>query len=111
MILIYSGLFFLGHLLPPSFGMMAIDTGLGPLIASSEEAITDFASLADNGLLAKLPSQFTICSSFSTDAFTTRLFPFQLLHESGDPLITFQFYAPDKTSRRHRINFKVGNNH
>ena len=65
MILIYSGLFFLGHLLPPSFGMMAIDTGLGPLIASSEEAITDFASLADNGLLAKLPFQFTIITLMS----------------------------------------------
>ena len=65
MILIYLGLFFLGHLLPPSFGMMAIDTGLGPLIASSEEAITDFASLADNGLLAKLPSQFTIFTLMS----------------------------------------------
>ena len=103
-------LLLLGHFLPPVFGMRAIDTGLGPLIASSEDAITDFAALADNGL-AKLPSEFTICSSFSTDAFTTRLFPFQLLHESGDPLITFQFYAPDKTSRRHRINFKVCNYH
>ena len=104
--LFYHGLLVFVHLFPPIFGMMAIDTGLGPLIASSEDAITDFAALVDNGL-GKLPSEFTICSSFSTDAFTTRLFPFQLLHENGEPLITFQFYAPDKTSRSHRINIKV----
>ena len=102
--LIQPGLLYI--FLTPSFCMKALDTGLGPLIASSEDAITDFAALADNGL-AKLPSQFTICSSFSTDAFTTRLFPFQLLHESGEPLITFQFYAADKTSKSHRINIKV----
>ena len=105
----HSGLLYLGYIfLPPVFCMKALDTGLGPLIASSEDGITDFAVLANDNL-AEMPSQFTICSSFSTDAFTTRLFPFQLLHESGDPLINFMIYAAGKTSKSHRMLIKVGN--
>ena len=92
-----------------AFALPAIDTGLGVKIVGKEDGIVDMAVLNEEHL-APLPNEFTICSSISTQAFTTDLFPFQLLHDNGEPWVTFRFWAPGKTSTHHQLNIKVRQN-
>ena len=89
-----------------SASIPAIDTGLGLVPPGPEESVKDFAILSDD-LVTDLPSKFTICSSISTDAFTTGLSPFLLTRESGEPWITFAIWPPNKGSTMQRIQTKV----
>ena len=93
---------------PPSiaFAIPAIDTGLGVVPPGPEESVQDIAVLTKDNL-ANLPSNFTICSSISTDAFTTGLSPFLMTRESGEPWITFSIWPPNKGSTKQRIQTKV----
>ena len=76
---------FLLLLLPlPSSGLRAFDSGLGEPIYDDEKFTTDFATLAVDDVAA-LPTEFTICSSFSTDSFQTPNSLFLLRRESGEP--------------------------
>ena len=60
-----------------SSGLQMINTGLGLPLSSTEELISDFATLAEDPK-ADLPTSFTICSSVSTMAFTSALSFFQV---------------------------------
>ena len=91
-----------------AFAIPAIDTGLGVLPPGPEESVKDVAILIEDNL-PYLLSNFTICSSISTDAFTTGLSPFLLLRESGEPWITFSIWPPNKGSTLQRIQTKVTN--
>ena len=93
---------------PPSiaFAIPAIDTGIGVVPPGPEESVKDIAVLTKDNL-ANLPSNFTICSSISTDAFTTGLSPFLMTRESGEPWITFSIWPPNKGSTKQRIQTKV----
>ena len=95
-------------LFPPSiaFAIPAIDTGIGVVPPGPEESVQDIAVLTKD-TLANLPSNFTICSSISTDAFTTGLSPFLMTRESGEPWITFSIWPPNKGSTKQRIQTKV----
>ena len=95
-------------LFPPSiaFAIPAIDTGIGVVPPGPEESVQDIAVLTKD-TLANLPSNFTICSSISTDAFTTGLSPFLMTRESGEPWITFSIWPPNKASTMQRIQTKV----
>ena len=95
-------------LFPPSiaFAIPAIDTGIGVVPPGPEESVQDIAVLTKDNL-ANLPSNFTICSSISTDAFTTGLSPFLMTRESGEPWITFSIWPPNKGSTKQRIQTKV----
>ena len=84
----------------------AIDTGLGVVPPGPEESVKDIAVMIEDNL-ARLPSNFTICSSISTDAFTTGLSPFLMTRESGEPWITFSIWPPNKGSTKQRIQTKV----
>ena len=96
---------------PPSiaFAIPAIDTGIGVVPPGPEESVQDIAVLTKDNL-ANLPSNFTICSSISTDAFTTGLSPFLMTRDSGEPWITFSIWPPNKGSTKQRIQTKVTNN-
>ena len=100
-------LFFLAHQLRITFGLRVIDNGLGPPQYGAEENIFNFALLAEDQK-ATLPSQvhtfeniqnlcfptqFTICSSATSDALLSNVVFFQLLRHSGSPWITF-FMSP-----------------
>ena len=102
----------IGCILPfaPSIALAipAIDTGLGVVPPGPEESVKDIAVLMEDNL-ASLPSNFTICSSISTDAFTTGLSPFLMTRESGEPWITFSIWPPNKGSTMQRIQTKVMN--
>ena len=95
-------------LFPPSiaFAIPAIDTGLGIVPPGPEESVQDIAVLTKDNL-DNLPSNFTICSSISTDAFTTGISPFLMTRESGEPWITFSIWPPNKGSTKQRIQTKV----
>ena len=97
---------FLPAFIVASASIPAIDTGLGLVPPGPEESVKDFAILSDD-LVTDLPSKFTICSSISTDAFTTGLSPFLLTRESGEPWITFAIWPPNKGSTMQRIQTKV----
>ena len=98
---------FLPAFIVASASIPAIDTGLGLVPPGPEESVKDFAILSDDDLVTDLPSKFTICSSISTDAFTTGLSPFLLTRESGVPWITFAIWPPNKGSTMQRIQTKV----
>ena len=91
-----------------AFAIPAIDTGLGVVPPGPEESVKDVAILIEDNL-PDLLSNFTICSSISTEAFTTGLSPFLLLRESGEPWITFSIWPPNKGSTLQRIQTKVIN--
>ena len=105
-------LFFLALQLRTSFGLRVIDNGLGPPQFGAEESISNFALLAEDQkatLPSKVhtfeniqnlcfPTQFTICSSATTDAFLTNLNFFQILRHSGIPWITFFSMPPQPGS-------------
>ena len=95
-------------LVAPSIALAipAIDTGLGVVPPGPEESVKDIAVLIEDNL-ASLPSNFTVCSSISTDAFTTGLSPFLMTRESGEPWITFSIWPPNKASTMQRIQTKV----
>jgi hypothetical protein len=59
-------------------------SGVGEPIYDDEVYTTDFATLAEDKI-SQLPSQFTICSSISTDAFKTPNSLFLLRRETGEP--------------------------
>ena len=97
------------HFFPSiALAIPAIDTGLGVVPPGPEESVKDIAVLIEDNL-ASLPSSFTICSSISTDAFTTGLSPFLMTRESGEPWITFSIWPPNKGSTMQRIQTKVIN--
>ena len=101
--LLYLGLMILTSL---TVAVPTIDTELGPtLITGPKETIKDFAIL--NQTLGKLPTNFTLCSSVTTDALTGRLNPFQLLQDNGEPWITFFIFAAQRTATQHRIMIMV----
>ena len=89
-----------------AFAIPAIDTGIGVVPPGPEESVQDIAVLTKDSL-ANLSSNFTICSSISTDAFTTGLSPFLMTRESGEPWITFSIWPPNKGSTKQRIQTKV----
>ena len=99
---------FLGSivLVSGAIAMPSIDTGVGPLAAGPEETIQDFAILTNDDL-GNLPRNFTICTSVSTDALLGRLHPFQMLHDSGKPWVTFAILPALKHSTQHRLSIKV----
>ena len=106
-------LFFLALQLRTSFGLRVIDNGLGPPQFGAKDSILNFALLAEDQK-ATLPSkvqtfdnikqhlsflsQFTICSSATTNAFLTNLNFFQILRHSGNPWITFFSMPPQPGS-------------
>ena len=83
-----------------------IENGMRPELVTSEENIPDFAIFTDNQH-GNLPSDFTICSSISTQARLGSLSPFQLLLSNGRPWITTWVYSAQKDSTHHRIIFYV----
>ena len=84
----------------------ALDTGLGPDVYGPDEAIRNFAILTDDDL-GDLPPAFTICSSIATNAFTSGIYPFQLLHKNGKSWISFRFHPAQKSSIFHRFVITV----
>ena len=102
-------------------GLRVIDNGVGPLVFGAEETIVDFALLAADqkatlpsqvqtfyNTLSFPPTQFTICSSATTDAFLTNLIFFQILRHSEDPWITFYLFPqPGNEDPIFKITVKV----
>ena len=71
-------------LLWPTNGLSVYDSGLGEPIYGDEKLTTDFATLEVDEV-ANLPTEFTICSSTSTDSYQTAQNLFLLLRETGEP--------------------------
>ena len=94
------------HLCIASLALPALDTGLSFPSIGTEDKVKDFAVLDDNNL-GPTPKEFTICSSVSTEVWITEMYPFQLLHDNGQPWISFRFWPPSKKSRNHQVNIKV----
>ena len=84
-----------------------IENGMGENKLGPEVMITDFAVLTLNNPDVNLPSDFTICSSVSSDTFLGFLSPFQLVQEDGTPWISVRIEPAQKDSRRHRMIFFV----
>ena len=84
-----------------------IENGMGENKLGPEMMITDFAVLTLNNPDVNLPSDFTICSSVSSDTFLGFLSPFQLVHQDGTPWISVRIEPAQKDSRRHRMIFFV----
>ena len=84
-----------------------IENGMGENKLGPEVMITDFAVLTLNNPDVNLPSDFTICSSVSSDTFLGFLSPFQLVHQDGTPWISVRIEPAQKDSRRHRMIFFV----
>ena len=95
-------------LIPVSFiyAIPAIDTGMGPPSYGPEGLISNFAVFKDSNI-ENLPAAFTICSSATTEAFASSIYPFQLLHDDGRPWITVNFHAAEKSSTFHRLTIDV----
>ena len=83
-------------------------SGVGDPIYDDEVYTTDFATLAVDKI-AQLPSQFTICSSISTDAFRTPNSLFLLRRETGEPWFNVYTwpYKP-RESLTFRLEVQVG---
>ena len=113
--------FILGFQVRTISGLRVIDNGVGPLVFGAEETIVDFALLAADqkatlpsqvqtfyNTLSFPPTQFTICSSATTDAFLTNLIFFQILRHSEDPWITFYLFPqPGNEDPIFKITVKV----
>ena len=84
----------------------AIDNGFGKKNALGPEALmSDFAVFFGNES-NNLPSDFTICSSVTTDADST-ISPFLLTHKNGKPWISIYFSPYRKESTYHWMTFSV----
>ena len=120
----FPHLFLLAHQLKTTLGLKLIDNGLGLPVFGAEEAIVDFALLAGDKK-ATLPSQvqdllidwnhecwifastqFTICSSTSSNALLTALPFFQLLRQSGKPWVTL-YMDPRPGREQHLFRYSV----
>ena len=114
-------LFFLAHHPRNIFGLRVIDNGVGFPVHGAETNVVDYALLAADqkatlpsqvqtfyNTLSFPPTQFTICSSATTDAFLTNLIFFQILRHSEDPWITFYLFPqPGNEDPIFKITVKV----
>ena len=105
-------LFILAYQVRTISGLRVIDNGIGPIVFGADEAMVDFALLAadqkatlptqvqtfENMQNVSFPTQFTICSSATTDAFLTNLNFFTILRHSGNPWISFFSMPPQPGS-------------
>ena len=79
---------------PIAIAMPVIDTGMGDFFYGPESVVTDFAVLSGGTFDNNPPVNITICSSTTSGgAFSETMSPFQLIHENGDPWISFLFYT------------------
>ena len=87
-----------------AFAMPAVEF-MGEYVYGPERDVTGFALLSGSNL-ENLPEHFTICSSVTTGgAYTESMSPFQLLHENGEPWISFLFYADHNNTHHHILIF------